>query len=252
MSKLMWGRASDSPKDAEKEDSSVSVESQPAPKKDVTQTLEDLDSRLEQLAEMQAEMQEKLRPLDSIAEMAKGNGSSNLGQIELAIDSLTERLQALTSKLDDPDSAAGPLALAGAGSDPEKLKHLNALIRLAESKVIDADKMAESMVSEAEERAKAEEERLLAEAREKARAEEERLMAEAEQKAELVRASAEQDGEKLLEEKMNKAEEEADRIKREADALLLKSKQLLEGEIQELFDQAHNRLQSIQSGEDQT
>ena len=239
MSKLMWGRASDSTKDAEKKEPSVSVESRPAPRKDVAQRLEDLDSRLEQLAEMQAKMQDTLRPLDSLAEMAKGNGShEKLGEIEAAISGLTERLQNITSRIDIPLPSDGPLELAEDATDQEKYRHLNALIRLAESKVIDADKMAETMLSEAEERAKAEEERLMAEARERAEAEEERLTAEARQKAEQI-----------LEETTSQAQQEAERIRREAEGFLLKSKQLLEGEIQGLFDQAHLKLQSIKQGE---
>jgi vacuolar-type H+-ATPase subunit E/Vma4 len=199
--KMLWGRSFrivDRGLD-EREVSSF-INSLKTPDNDVARKLEQVDSLVSDLAQLQDNIRNKMAPLDSLAKLLDGNsfGTHQLEQLESIISGLAERF----------------------GVDNEKTKHLDSLAKLAESTIIEADKQAESIKVEAEERARAEEERIVNEARDKASTEAERILAE--------------------------AQEQANFIRREAEDLLTNSKQILDGEIRGLFDRAHEKLQDLQ------
>lgn len=215
--KVLWGRSFrivDRGLD-EREVSSY-IDSLKTPGHDVARKLEQVDSAINDLVQLQDNIRNKLAPLDSLAKLVEGNGfgTQQLEQLESIISGLAERF----------------------GVDNEKTKHLDSLAKLAESTIIEADKQAESIKVEAEERAGAEEERLIAEAEERARAEEEKIVIEARDKAST-------EAERILAE----AEEQANFIRQEAEELMTKSRQILDGEIRGLFDRAHEKLQDLQS-----
>lgn len=245
--KELWGRTFSIVKHGlDENEVSAYVESLGGPGADMDQKLEHLESRLSDMTRLQNELHNKLSPLESLAKLAERSGDDeNLGQLDSLVGSLTDRLQDLVTKLDNSDGAASFPALMATGVDNEKVQHLNSLIRLAESKVIDADKLAETLIDEAAEKAEAEGEQIIAEAREKAAAEEERIVAEAEERAEGIKASAEADAQDILAVAREAAEEEASATKQEAERMLSRSKQMLDGQITDLFNQAQERLQAI-------
>ncbi len=225
--KELWGRTFRLVKKGlDESEVSAFVDSLKTPGADVARKLEHVDSLISELAELHDSLRNKLDPLDSLAKLVEANGFKTGNQKLDSLISLTDKL----------------------GADSEKTKHLDSLIRLAESTIIEADKQAETLEAEAEARAKAEEERIIAEARDKATTEEERIVAGAEERAERIRASAEEEAQSILAQSRREAEEEANLVKQEAEQLLLRSKEILEGEIRGMFDQAYERLHAIKEG----
>jgi F0F1-type ATP synthase membrane subunit b/b' len=245
--KELWGRTFNVVKHGlDEEEVSVFVDSLGGPGVDMGQKLEHLESRLSDMTRLQDELHNKLEPLDSLAKLAERTGDDeSLGQLDSLVSSLTDRLETLVAKIDASGSVGGLPALAEIGTENERANHLDSLIRLAESKVIDADKLAETLIDEAAEKAEAEGERIVAEASEKATVEEERIMAEAEERAGEIRASAEAEAQDILAAVRRQAEEEASVTKQEAERMLSRSKLMIDGQISDLFDQAQRRLQTI-------
>jgi len=154
-----------------------------------------------------------------------------------------------------------------------KLEHLSALTKLAESTVVEAEKQAKSFRIQAEEESKAQAASIIATAEEQAKSEGDKIIAESKQRAEEVAqtevASAERQAEETIknaeakvEEAKRIAEEEASRIVAEAtekakkeamliaqqaNQLLMRSRKMAEREIAEKFKKACDELLSSTS-----
>ena len=142
-----------------------------------------------------------------------------------------------------------------------KVEHLSALMKLAESTVVEAEKQAKSIKVEAEEEAKAQAASIIATAEEQAKSEADKIIAESKQRAEEVAqtrvALAEREAEETIKDVEARAgnvkrvaEEEASRIVAEAtgnakkealliaqqsNQLLMRSRKMAEREIAEKF-----------------
>lgn len=108
------------------------------------QMLEQIDGIVRCLTEQQYDFGKKLRQIDIL--ISQGNGIL----------------------IDDEDS---------------KLEHLNSLTKLAERTMVEADKLAETLTKETEEKAEAEAAKIIAEAEGKAKTEADGIIAEARQRA---------------------------------------------------------------------
>ncbi len=226
---------------------------------------------------------DSLRELASTSGL--GVNGDRLEQLDSQINKLTDRFRDFASELSGVDSQAGIDASDEIGTGNEKLAHLDSLTRLAESTVVQAEKEAEAIraeiegeaqvsasaiVAEAEEMAKAEEERIISEAEETATVNAECIATEAEQacqekiaaakeraqeiitaaeeQAQEITTSAEEQAEQIRIQVKERAEADAELIRQEADDVLARSKQLVEGEIKDMFDQAYRKLQSNLQG----
>jgi vacuolar-type H+-ATPase subunit H len=154
-----------------------------------------------------------------------------------------------------------------------KLEHLSALTKLAESTVVEAEKQAKSIRMQAEEEAKAQAVSIIGAAEERAKSESDKIIAESKQRAEEVAqtriASSERQAEETIknaeakaEEANRVAEEEASRIvagatekakkeamliAQQANQLLMRSRKMAEREIAEKFKKVCDELLSSTS-----
>jgi vacuolar-type H+-ATPase subunit H len=152
----------------------------------------------------------------------------------------------------------------------DRLEHLSALTKLAESTVVEAEKQAESIKIQTKEEAKAQAASIIATAEEQAKSEGDKIIAESKQRAEEVAqtrvALAERQAEETIknaeakaEEAKRVAEEEASRIVAEAtgnakkealliaqqsNQLLMRSRKMAEREIAEKFRKVCEELLS--------
>jgi len=138
-----------------------------------------------------------------------------------------------------------------------KLEHLDSLTKLAERTVIEANKQAQSIKKEAEEKANASAASIIAGAEEKARKEVDRITSEGERKAkqsvqEKI-AAAEQQAQSML----TAAEEKAESIKTNADdeanRIIAEAKQnaiATEQQAQSMFTAAEEKAESIKTDAD--
>jgi vacuolar-type H+-ATPase subunit H len=135
-----------------------------------------------------------------------------------------------------------------------KLEHLDSLTKLAERTVIEANKQAQSIKKEGEEKANASAASIIAEAEEKARKEIDRIASEGERKARQSAqekiAAAEQQGQSML----TAAEEKAESIKANADdeanRITAEAKQnaiATEQQAQEILKTAEEKTESIKT-----
>ena len=254
------------------------VDSLKGPDADLDQRLDHLGSILSGLSDQQSDVIRKLEPLESLRQLASTSGlgvdGDKLEQLDSQISRLTDAFRGLASGLNSVDSLAGIEASDEIGVANEKLAHLDSLTRLAESTVVQAENEAEAIkaeieeeahvsasaiVAEAEERAKAEEERIISEAEETARVNAEDIITEAQQasqentaaaeeRAREIIIAAEEQAERIQVQANERAEADAELIRQEADQLLARSKQLVEGEIKGMFDQAYLKLKSNLQG----
>ena len=254
------------------------VDSLKGPDADLDRRLDHLGSILSGLSDRQSDVISKLEPLESLRQLASTSGlgvdGDKLEQLDSQISRLTDAFRGLASGLNSVDSPAGIEASDEIGVANEKLAHLDSLTRLAESTVVQAENEAEAIkaeieeeahvsasaiVAEAEERAKAEEERIISEAEETARVNAEDIITEAEQasrenteaaeeRAREIIIAAEEQAEQIQVQANERAEADAELIRQEADQLLARSKQLVEGEIKGMFDQAYLKLKSNLQG----
>jgi vacuolar-type H+-ATPase subunit H len=135
-----------------------------------------------------------------------------------------------------------------------KLEHLDSLTKLAERTVIEANKQAQSIKKEVEEKANASAALIIAEAEEKARKEVDRITSESERKArqsvqEKI-AAAEQQAQEIL----KAAEEKAESIKtdtdNEANRITVEAKQnalAVEQQAQSMLTAAEEKAESIKT-----
>lgn len=275
----LWGRKFRIVKNGLDQSDVISfVDSLKGPDADLDQRLDHLGSILSGLSDQQSDLISKLDPLESLRELAGTSGlgvnGGQLEQLDSQINKLTDGFRDLAFGLSSVDSPAGTEASDGIGTRNEKLAHLDSLTRLAESTVVQAEKEAEALraeieeeaqvsasaiVAEAEERAKAVEERIVSEAEETATVNAEGIVTEAEQvsqeniataeeRARQIICAAEEQAEQIQIQVMERAEADAELIRQEADELLARSKQLVEGEIKDMFDQAYRKLQSNLQG----
>ena len=138
-----------------------------------------------------------------------------------------------------------------------KLEHLDSLTKLAERTVIEANKQAQGIKKEGEEKANASAASIIAEAEEKARKEIDRITSEGERKARQSAqekiAAAEQQAQSML----TAAEEKAESIKANADdeanRITAEAKQnaiATEQQAQEILKTAEEQAESIKSNAD--
>ena len=138
-----------------------------------------------------------------------------------------------------------------------KLEHLDSLTKLAERTVIEANKQAQSIKKEGEEKANASAASIIAEAEEKARKEIDRITSEGERKARQSAqekiAAAEQQAQSML----TAAEEKAESIKANADdeanRITAEAKQnaiATEQQAQEILKTAEEKAESIKTNAD--
>ena len=232
------------------------------------ENLERIETLISNLSDQYNDLAEKLDRLDSFtkpeerSEVEVGNGKlehldSLLGGLSSKFDGFDERLQKMEPLLE-------LVGKNGTEVYNEKLEHLDSLTRLAESTIVEADKLSErigmevdgmaharanEIIAEAEERAKEEANRIIYNAEE--RSQEKVLSAEqqaqnilraAEERVEQIKASANEEAQKILRQANENAEEEAKIIRQEAKELLIRSKHLAEGELKGMFDQVYQKL----------
>ena len=151
-----------------------------------------------------------------------------------------------------------------------KVEHLSALTKLAESTVVDAENQAKSIRMQVEEEAKAQAANIITTAEEQAKLEADKIIAESKQQAEKIaqarvalaerqaeqtikdaeaRANniervAEEDASKIAAEAVQNAKKEALLIAQQANQLLMRSKKLAEREIAEKFKKVCEELLS--------
>jgi len=151
-----------------------------------------------------------------------------------------------------------------------KVEHLSALTKLAESTVVEAENQAKSIRMQVEEEAKAQAANIITTAEEQAKLEADKIIAESKQQAEKIaqarvalaerqaeqtikdaeaRANniervAEEDASKIAAEAVQNAKKEALLIAQQANQLLMRSKKLAEREIAEKFKKVCEELLS--------
>ena len=151
-----------------------------------------------------------------------------------------------------------------------KVEHLSALIKLAESTVVEAGKQAKSIKIEAEEEAKAQAASIIATAEEQAKSEADKIIAESKQRAEEVAQTrvalaerqaeetiknaeardgnvkrvAEEEASRIVAEATETAKKQALLIAQQANQLLVRSRKMAEREIAEKFKKVCEELLS--------
>jgi vacuolar-type H+-ATPase subunit H len=138
-----------------------------------------------------------------------------------------------------------------------RLEHLDSLTKLAERTVIEANKQAQVIQKEVEEKANASAASIIAEAEEKARKEVDRIISETEQKAKQSAEEKITSAEKQARETLKAAEERAESIKSNADdeakRISAEAKQntaATEQQAQEILKAAGERAESVKSSAD--
>lgn len=213
------------------------VDSLREPKGDLGNRLEQLDSLLSNLSEQYDKVASSLEALQSLPDRANGGDlvgdAGDSGHVGGMIDSLAQKLDDLAPKMESLNTLTNLAESNGIAFDRDKLEHLDSLTKLAERTIVEAEKEAERIRSEIEEQAHSNASNIIAEAEEKAKVEAERIIAEAREEAQNVLRRAQE-----------KAENEALLMKQEADELMARSRQLVEGEVKSMFDQAYEKLLS--------
>jgi vacuolar-type H+-ATPase subunit H len=151
-----------------------------------------------------------------------------------------------------------------------KVEHLSALIKLAESTVVEAGKQAKSIKIEAEEEAKAQAASIIATAEEQAKSEADKIIAESKQRAEEVAQTrvalaerqaeetiknaeardgnvkrvAEEEASRIVAEATETAKKQALLIAQQANQLLVRSRKMAEREIADKFKKVCEELLS--------
>lgn len=133
-----------------------------------------------------------------------------------------------------------------------KLEHLDSLTKLAERTVIEANKQAQGIKKEAEEKANASAASIIAEAEEKAKKETERITSEGERKARQIAqekiAAAEQQAQSLLKASDEKAESIKIKANGEASQIIAEANQsaaAIDQQAQEMLKTAEGKAESI-------
>ena len=152
----------------------------------------------------------------------------------------------------------------------DRLEHLSALTKLAESTVVEAEKQAESIKIQTEEEAKAQAASIIATAEEQAKSEADKIIAESKQRAEEVaqtrvalaerqaedtiknaeagtnnvRRVAEEEASRIVAEATETAKKEALLIAQQSNQLLMRSRKMAEREIAEKFRKVCEELLS--------
>jgi vacuolar-type H+-ATPase subunit H len=151
-----------------------------------------------------------------------------------------------------------------------KVEHLNALTKLAESTVVEAEKQANSIKMQTEEEAKAQAASIIAAAEEQAKSEADKIIAESKQRAEEVAQArvslaerqaeetiknaearagnvkrvAEEEASRIVAEATGNAKKEALLIAQQSNQLLMRSRKMAEREIAEKFKKVCEELLS--------
>lgn len=121
--------------------------------------------------------------------------AQKVDQLDGIIRCLSEQQYDFNKKLKQIDVLIGQGNGVLMEDDESKLDHLNSLTKLAEKTIVEADKIAESIRKEIEEKAHVEAAHIIAKAEEKAQKEAEKMIAEAREKA---RKAASQEAESIL------------------------------------------------------
>jgi vacuolar-type H+-ATPase subunit H len=139
-----------------------------------------------------------------------------------------------------------------------KLEHLDSLTKLAERTVIEANKQAQAIKKEAEEKANTSAASIIAEAEEKAKNEIDRITSEAEQKAKRSTEEKITVAERQAQSILTAAQEKAESIKTNADAeangVIAEAKQnamATEQQAQEILKAAEEKAESSKANADQ-
>jgi len=151
-----------------------------------------------------------------------------------------------------------------------KLEHLSVLTQLAESTVVEAEKQAKSIMTQAEEEAKSQAASIIAYAEQQAKSEADKIVTESKQRAEEVvqrrlalaerkaeeairnaetragevKKVAEEEASRIVAGATQNAKEEALLIAQQANQLLIRSRRMAEREIAEKFKQVCDELLS--------
>jgi vacuolar-type H+-ATPase subunit H len=192
------------------------------PGSDFATKLEQIESQIGSLNEQLSHLASTLDSLKSLqlspGELADGEGGPTSEQAGSPLSSLAVKIDALAARLGQMESLTDLAESNGLSFDPEKLKHLDSLTKLAERTVMAAEEEAENVREEIEEKASENARQIVAEAEDEAKSQAQRIISEAEQEAHNVASQAQE--------------------------LLARSRQLVEGEIKGMFDQAYQRLLS--------
>jgi len=204
---------------------------------DFATKLEQIESQIGSLNEQLGHLAGTLDSLSSgqlsLGEPVDGEAGPNSDQTGSPLNALAAKIDALAARLGQMESLTDLAESNGLSFDPDKLKHLDSLTKLAERTIIAAEEEAENVKREIEERAHENARQIVAQAEEEAKSQAQRMIGEAEEEARNIARQAQE-----------KAERDAEVVKQEADQLLAKSRQLVEGEIKGMFDQAYQRLLS--------
>lgn len=133
---------------------------------------------------------QKLNINNTLAEAAWSPFLSTLAEKTEQLDKLIRCLEELEYDLSKKVRQIDIIINQGNGviidEDDNKLEHLNSLTKLAERTLVEADKLAESIKMEAEEKASAKSAKIVAEAEKRAEREADRIATEAKQRAKEV------------------------------------------------------------------
>lgn len=125
----------------------------------------------------------KQRPTDDEVSTLVSDLSQRVEQLDGLIRCLTEQQYDFGKKLKQVDTLINQGNGVLIDEEDNKLDHLNSLTKLAEKTVAEAEKMAETIKKESEEKAKTEAIKIVASAEEKAQTEADRIINEAKQRA---------------------------------------------------------------------
>ena len=181
------------------------------------------------------------------------------------------RFKLVKNGLDEDEVSSFISELTGANNElASKLEHLSALTQLAESTVVEAEKQAKSITTQAEEEAKSQAASIVSYAKQQAKSEGDKIVADSKQRAEEVvqrrlalaerkaeetirdaetraievKKVAEEEASKIVAGAAQNAKEEALLIAQQANQLLMRSRKMAEREIAEKFKQVCDELLS--------